>query len=105
MLGNLTIKSKLLILAFLTIFSVAIIVSIESIYSVKKLSNENVEKYKKEAYAKKEAELKNYVSLAMKTVSAYHKRTAIDKIKFEVQEYLKEQTGFIFSILNAEYKN
>ncbi|AXH10516.1 chemotaxis protein [Malaciobacter halophilus] len=104
MLGNLTIKSKLLILAFLTIFSVAIIVSIESIYSVKKLSNENVEKYKKEAYAKKEAELKNYVSLAMKTVSAYHKRTAIDKIKFEVQEYLKEQTGFIFSILNAEYK-
>ncbi len=52
---------------------------------------------------RKEEELKNYVSLAMKTVNAYHKRTSIDKIKLEVQEYLKEQSGFIFSILDAEY--
>ncbi|PHO09965.1 chemotaxis protein [Malaciobacter canalis] len=104
MLGNLTIKSKLLLLAFLTILGIALIVSIESIYSIKEFSKQNVEKYKKEAYDKKEKELKNYVSLAMKTVNAYHKRTSIDKIKLEVQEYLKEQSGFIFSILDAEYK-
>ncbi len=53
MLGNLTIKSKLLMLAFLTIVGIALIVSIESIYSIKEFSKKNVEKYKKEAYEKK----------------------------------------------------
>ncbi|MFY9073882.1 cache domain-containing protein [Malaciobacter mytili] len=103
MLGKVSIKAKLLLLALISIFTVALIVSFESIYSINKLSKQNVEDYKEQAYAKKEEELKNYVSLAMKTVSAYHKRTAIDKIKLEVQEYLKEQTGFIFSIIEAEY--
>ncbi len=103
MLGKVSIKAKLLLLALISIFTVALIVSVEAIYSINKLSKQNVEKYKEQAYAKKEEELKNYVSLATKTVSAYHKKTAIDKIKLEVQEYLKEQTGFIFSIIEAEY--
>ncbi len=78
-------------------------IAINSIYSINKLSNENIIKYKEESYAKKEEELKNYISLAMKTVEAYHKRTAIDKIKIEVQDDLKKQTNFLFSILESEY--
>ncbi|WP_216658201.1 methyl-accepting chemotaxis protein [Arcobacter acticola] len=87
----------------ITIIVVSLSVTIDSLYSINKLSNENINRYKEESYAKKELELKNYVSLAMKTVESYHERTAIDKIKVEVQDDLKKQTNFLFSILESEY--
>jgi len=103
MLANLSIKGKILILSLITIIVVSVSIAVNSIYSINKLSEENINKYKEESYAKKEMELKNYISLAMKTVEAYHKRTAIDKIKVEVQDDLKKQTNFLFSILESEY--
>ncbi|KAB7886290.1 methyl-accepting chemotaxis protein [Poseidonibacter ostreae] len=103
MFVNISIKVKLLILALVTIILVSLSIAIQSIYSINKFSHENVDKYKKDSYAKKEEELKNYISLAMKTVEAYHKRTAIDKIKIEIQDDLKTQTNFLFSILEGEY--
>ena len=104
MLSNISIKTKLLLLALITIVIVSLSIAINSIYSINKFSSNNIEKYKNEAYAKKEEELKNYISLAMKTVEAYHKRTAPEKIKIEVQDYLKEQTNFLLSILESEYE-
>ncbi|MCT7534343.1 cache domain-containing protein [Aliarcobacter cryaerophilus] len=104
MLKNISIKAKLLILSIATIVLISIIIAIDSIYSLKSFSSETIEKYKEEAYAKKEEELKNYVSLAMKTVEAYHQRTSVEKVKIEVEEELKKQTMFLFSILEAEYE-
>ena len=103
MFSNISIKVKLLLLALSTIVLVSLAISIDSIYSINKFSHDNVDEYKKEAYLKKEKELQNYISLAMKTVEAYHKRTEIGKIKIEVQDDLKTQTNFLFSILQAEY--
>ena len=104
MLKNISIKAKLLILSIATIVLISIIIAIDSIYSLKSFSSETIEKYKEEAYAKKEEELKNYVSLAMKTVEAYHQRTSVEKVKIEVEEELQKQTMFLFSILEAEYE-
>ena len=103
MFRNISIKGKLLLLSLITIIVVSLAIAINSIYSINKLSTENINRYKEESYAKKEEELKNYVSLAMKTVEAYNERTAIDKIKIEVQDDLKKQTNFLFSILESEY--
>ena len=103
MFRDISIKGKLLLLSLITIIVVSLSITIDSIYSINKLSNENINRYKEESYAKKELELKNYVSLAMKTVESYHERTAIDKIKVEVQDDLKKQTNFLFSILESEY--
>jgi methyl-accepting chemotaxis protein len=103
MFRNISIKGKLLLLSLITIIVVSLAITIDSIYSINKLSNENINRYKEESYIKKEEELKNYVSLAMKTVEAYNERTAIDKIKIEVQDDLKKQTNFLFSILESEY--
>ena len=103
MLKNISIKGKLLIISLITIVVVSLSIAISSIYSINKLSNENVIKYKNESYSKKEEELKNYTSLAMKTIEAYYERTSIDKIKIEVQDDLKKQTDFLFSILESEY--
>ena len=103
MLSNISIKGKMLVLSLVSIALVSISIAVSSIYSINKLSEENISKYKAESYAKKEAELKNYISLAMKTVEAYHRRTSLDKIKIEVQDDLKLQTNFLFSILESEY--
>ncbi len=104
MFSNISIKAKLLMISLVAIVLVAILIATESIYSIKNLSESNIESFKKEAYANKEAELKNYVSLAMRTVESFHERTAIEKVKIEVQADLKSQAKFIFSIVDAEYK-
>ena len=104
MFSNFSIKAKLLMISLIAIVLVSILVAAESIYSVKELSKKEIANYRDKAYAGKEEELKNYVSLAMKMVESYHERTAIEKIKVEVQEDLKSQSKFIFSILESEYK-
>lgn len=104
MFKNLSLKLKVLILSFVTIIVISFAIAIDSIYSIKSFSNESIESYKKEAYAKKEQELQNYVSLAVKTVEAYYSRTSTEKLKVEVQDELVKQTNFLFSILEAEYE-
>ena len=104
MFKNMSIKGKILTLSLATIVIIAFAIALDSIISIKNFSSKNVENFKTTAYAKKEEELKNYVSLAIKTVEAYYKRTSPEKIKVEVQEDLKKQTNFLFSILESEYE-
>ena len=104
MFKNMSIKGKILTLSLATIVIIAFAFALDSIISIKNFSSKNVENFKTTAYAKKEEELKNYVSLAIKTVEAYYKRTSPEKIKVEVQEDLKKQTNFLFSILESEYE-
>jgi len=102
---NITIKTKLLILVICTILTISIAIGVDTAYNIKAVSEANITQYREEAYKNKEAELKNYVTMAIKTVESYHKRTAPEKIKKEVSQYLKEQTNFIFSIIEKEYEN
>ncbi len=100
---NLTIKIKLQLILLFTIITVSCILSFQSIYSMEKLSAAKIKSYKIEAYKNKELELKNYLSLALKSVDSFYQRTAKDKIKNEVQGYIKEQEDFLFSIITNEY--
>ena len=81
MFKNISIKGKILLLSLMTIIIVSIAIAIDSIYSINSFSDKNIENFKNNSYAKKENELINYVSLAMKTVEGYYNRTATDKIK------------------------
>ncbi|MEA2049863.1 MAG: cache domain-containing protein, partial [Campylobacterota bacterium] len=101
---NLSVKSKVLTIVISTIIIISLIISIQSIISINNLTDTNVENYKKEAYALKEDELKNYVSMATKTVESYHSRTSQEKIKNEVSNDLQDQTNFLFSVLEDQYK-
>ena len=105
MLKNLSIKIKLLVSVIGAILTIALLTQIQSIYSLKAEAEEIIKQSEKSAYEAKEKELKNYVSLAYKTVESYHARTAKDKIKTEVQSYIVEQSNYLFSIINAEYQN
>ena len=103
-LKSISIKAKLLLIVISSIVVVSIAMLVESIVSLQETSDNVIEKFKEDAYKTKQEELKNYVSLAMKTVESYHARTAKDKVKAEVQGYLKEQTNFMLSIMEGEYK-
>jgi len=102
---NMTIKLKLLILVISTILAISVIIGFEAIYNIKAVSDSNIKQYREESYKNKEAELKNYVAMVTKTAASYHKRTEPARIKKEVSQYLREQTSFIFSIIEKEYKH
>jgi len=99
-----TIKVKLLLLVIGTIFTISVIIGAEAIYNINAVSKNSIKQYREEAYKNKEEELKNYVSMAIKTINSYNQRTEPAKIKKEVSSYLKEQTSFIFSIIEKEYE-
>ena len=99
---NISIKVKLLLIVTVTIIVIATIVATQAIFGINELTQSNIEKYKKEAYSIKEAELKNYISVAMKSVHNYYDRTAKDKE--EAQAYIKSQTDFLFSTINSIYE-
>jgi|TARA_R110002033_G_scaffold102305_2_gene150234 methyl-accepting chemotaxis protein len=103
MLKSLSIKARLLLIVISSIVIVSAVMLVQSIISLQETSATVIEKFKESAYATKEEELKNYVSLVMKTVESYHERTAPEKIKVEVQAKLKEQTEFMLSIMQGEY--
>ncbi len=103
MLRNSSIKVKLLSTVIGSIVLVAVIMLFESINTMKNEAKSTSELTAKSAYKAKENELRNYVSLAYKTVESYYERTAEDKIQEEVEGYLREQTDYIFSILEGEY--
>ena len=104
MFKSISIKAKLLMIVISSIIVVSVAMIVQSIISLQETSDTVIEKFKEDAYKAKQEELENYVSLAMKSVEAYHARTAKDKVKAEVQTYLKEQTGFMLSIMEGTYK-
>ena len=104
MLANMKIKTKLLLLILTSVLLMAIITSIVSIISIKTMSKENIENFKKDSYVKKEKELKNYVSLAIKNVENYYARTSLEMVKIEVEEDLETQTNFLFTILAKQHE-
>jgi methyl-accepting chemotaxis protein len=100
---NISIRLKLIGIVITTILIVSFIEALESIYGIKHLSEVNVKEFSKKAYQSKENELKNYISIAIKSVESYYQRTAKDKIKAEVSDDLKRQTNLVFSIIENQY--
>jgi methyl-accepting chemotaxis protein len=103
LLNSISIKAKLLLIVISSIVVVSVAMLIQSVVSLQETSDAVIEKFKEDAYKTKEEELQNYVSLAIKTVESYYERTSKEKIKNEVQAYLKNQTNFMLSIMQGEY--
>ena len=105
MFKNLSIKTKLLVTVIGFILAVALFMEISSIYSLKKESNSIITNSENVINKIKEEEVKSYVSLAYTTIESYYTKTSKDKMKNSVEKYLKEQSEYLFSIINAEYEN
>jgi len=104
MVNNSSIKTKLLLTVIVSISLVALVIIVQFISGFLKTSETIIDKSATAAYKSKEIELKNYVSLAYKTVESYYERTSKDRIQSEVKDYIQEQSDFLFSIINSEYE-
>jgi len=96
-------KSKLLFIVLLTIVIISIISVMSSIGTIESMSNDNIEDFKKEVFAKKEKELENYVHVIINTVESFYNRSSKEKIQEEVKDKLIDKMGFLYSIINSEY--
>ena len=65
---NVSIRMKMVILIIITVITVSIAMMVQSVSTINEMTKENIENYKKEAYKSKELELKNYVSVALKSI-------------------------------------
>lgn len=63
---------KLQLIVLFTIIAATMIITLQSIYGIKHLSEENIQKYTQEAYLNEERELKNYISIAIQTINLYY---------------------------------
>jgi len=100
---RISIKARIQLIILTTIIVVSTILVVQSIISIKATTDDNVATYQKEAYANKEAELKNYVSIAVESIKSFYDRTSRDKIENEVKEDLKLQVDFLLNIIQNEY--
>ncbi|WP_373035399.1 methyl-accepting chemotaxis protein [Sulfurimonas sp.] len=102
-MNSISIKMKMIILIISTVIAVSIAIILQSIHGINEMTEQNVAKYKAEAYLNKELELKNYVSVAVKSLESFYLRTSEEKIKKEVEADLKKQTEFLFRIIQNAY--
>jgi len=100
---NVSIKVKLIGIILGTVITISLSIVFQSILSIESITDQNVDNYKREAYKNKENELKNYVSVAIKSIESFYARTSKDKIQKEVELDLKHQTKFLFNILQKAY--
>ncbi|WP_417327988.1 methyl-accepting chemotaxis protein [Halarcobacter sp.] len=75
---SLSIKAKLLAIVISSIVIVSMIILVQSNIALYNTSGDVTDKFEKDAYHSKEAELKSYVEIAIKTVEAFYKRAQND---------------------------
>jgi len=75
---SLSIKAKLLAIVISSIVIVSMIILVQSNIALYNTSGDVTDKFEKDAYNSKEAELKSYVEIAIKTVESFYKRAQND---------------------------
>jgi methyl-accepting chemotaxis protein len=75
-----------------------------SIYSIHETSKERIEKYKIEAYEDIRSKLQDFSSIAMSIVKHFHQQSNKDTMKDVVKSNIDEQSNYLFSILEGQYK-
>ena len=102
---NSSLKFKSLVVLIFVVVIIALFIFFQSLFSLKKYSNKMIEKSIEIAQLEKEKEIKNYVTLAYKTVESYHSKTSKNKIKEEAKSYIDEQLKYLFSIVQGVYEH
>ncbi len=97
---NLSIQFKIMSISIFVIVMYTFFMALDSINTIKTISNKDILNYKQEAYSNKQKELKSIVSIALANVK-YIKQRGDQK---HIQDNLKEQISLLFSILNKVYE-
>ncbi|MDD2896205.1 MAG: cache domain-containing protein [Aliarcobacter sp.] len=101
---NFSIKSKLLVIVIATIILVATMIALKSIYEINNLTNQNIEEYKQNAYNNANEELKAFTNFAKNIVVNLYNQSLPENVKKNVEDTLKNQTDFLFTVLTRVYE-
>ncbi len=101
---NFSIKSKLLIIVIATIILVATMIALKSIYEINNLTQQNIEEYKQNAYNNANEELKAFTNFAKNIAVHLYNQSLPEKVKENAKDNLKNQTDFLFTMLNRLYE-
>jgi len=99
-MNNLSIQIKIMLMAIFVVVLFTFFLALDSINTIKNISNLNIKTYQKEAYQNKQKELENYVSIAHTTVNSIYNRGT----KREIENDLKEHSSQLFAIINKVYE-
>jgi len=97
---NLSIQFKIMSISIFVIVMFTFFMAMDSINTIKTISNNNIKKYKQEAYDNKKEELKSIVSIAVTNIKYIKQRGD----KKHIEDNLKQQISLLFSILNKVYE-
>jgi methyl-accepting chemotaxis protein len=98
-----SIKNKLLGIIFSAIIVTALVITIQSIFSVDKVSSFNIQKYEKDTFAKTKEELKNYTSIGIKAIESFYQRGTQEKVVNEVKKELSSHMEQFYTQITAIY--
>jgi len=101
---NLSIKHQLWAIVLSSVLITAVIMIVESSWTLKTLSQEHIQNFEESSYAKTKQALSDQTQVAMSILQAYYERASKDKIESEVRDYITEQSDFLFSIINKKYE-
>ncbi len=87
---NLSIKIKLIIIIFIAILLTTILLTIQSVETIKDLSNQNIIQYKKQVIEAKKESLKNYVDIAKGILQIYRDKVTPTTTKKELEIIKKD---------------
>jgi len=96
---DLSIRFKIMAISIFIIILYTFFMAMDSINTIKTISNNNIKKYEQDAYENKKQEMQSYVSLALTNIESIKIRGTKQRIKSN----LKEQTSQLFSIINKVY--
>lgn len=101
---DMKIKTKVMIIVVIAMLSATLLFVGDVMFSYTAQMKEHLKEIKKDAYATKEKELTNYAEMANKVLNSYWQRTKKDKILGAVKSHIDEQSDYLFTIIEGEYK-
>ena len=82
---------KLQLIILLSILIASVTLTLQSIHSIRHLSEENIQRYTRTAYANEERELKNYITIALQTINLYYKNIETKNTQSLKENELQQQ--------------
>ncbi len=103
-LQNLNIKWKVAILVTVSIIVTSVVITMLTIMSIYKISEESIERYRDKVFETRKSEIKTSIEIAHKTLKSFYDRTSKDKVEEEVRKQLSTQTDSLINSITAFYE-
>jgi len=87
---NLSINIKLLILLSLILITVTVGLTIQSVNTIQKITNQNIQQYSKQVFDAKKESLKNYIDMAQGILQIYKNKVTKETTKNELEQIKKD---------------